>query len=236
MKKTYVLIDHENVQPEAVAALDRELVHIMVFVGASQSKVAFDMAAVLQPMGPRASYCKIAGNGPNALDFHIAFYIGHLAATEPDAAFYIVSKDTGFDPLLEHLKSRKITAGRVKSTSDLPFLRTATTGSPPGRIPAGRTSAARISPNRTLAVAAALRQLGASKPGTLKRLGNLINGRFQKTLSEAEIDGIISELRGQGILEITQQKVTYPETGGEAQHPTPRATPGDRVKLARSPS
>lgn len=113
MKKNYVLIDYENVQPTAIEALEHENFHVIVFVGASQSKVTYEVASVLQRMGDRASYIKISGSGSNALDFHIAYYIGRLAAKEPEAYFHIVSKDTGFDPLLQHLKSKKISASRV---------------------------------------------------------------------------------------------------------------------------
>ena len=72
MKKDYVLIDYENVQPTAIEALEHEHFHVIVFVGASQAKVTYEVASVLQRMGERASYIKIAGNGSNALDFHIA--------------------------------------------------------------------------------------------------------------------------------------------------------------------
>jgi hypothetical protein len=69
----YVLIDYENVRPTALTVFEKEHFKVIVFVGASQSKVAFDVAAQLQYLGPNASYVKIAGNGPNALDFHIAY-------------------------------------------------------------------------------------------------------------------------------------------------------------------
>ena len=55
-------------------------------------------------------YVKISGTGPNALDFHIAFYIGQFAEKDPGANFYIVSQDAGFDPLLNHLKTLKFGA------------------------------------------------------------------------------------------------------------------------------
>ena len=45
----------------------------MVFVGANQRRVPFDMASAIQRMGDKAEYIKISGNGPNALDFHIAY-------------------------------------------------------------------------------------------------------------------------------------------------------------------
>ncbi len=40
VKKNYVLIDHEKMQPEAMAVLDREHIEVMIFfVGANQAKV-----------------------------------------------------------------------------------------------------------------------------------------------------------------------------------------------------
>src|SRR5690606_39133200 len=113
------------VQPAAMEALEREHFHVVVFVGASQAKVTYEVASALQRMGERAAYIKIAGNGSNALDFHIAYYIGELSAKEPDAYFHVVSRDTGFDPLIQHLKSRKISASRVKAVSDLPLVKAA---------------------------------------------------------------------------------------------------------------
>ena len=55
----------------------------------------------MQSLGADAEYVRIEGNGPNALDFHIAFYIGNIAAKDPDCYFHIISKDTGFDPLIK---------------------------------------------------------------------------------------------------------------------------------------
>lgn len=78
MRINYVLIDYENVQPGSLAGLDAEHFRVLVFVGANQTKLAFDTAAALQRLGPRAEYVRIAGNGPNALDFHIASTSGNL--------------------------------------------------------------------------------------------------------------------------------------------------------------
>jgi hypothetical protein len=107
MRKNYVLIDYENVQPGALTGLEQEHFNVFVFCGANQSKVSFDIVSVLQGMGNRATYVKIGGIGKNALDFHIAYYLGQLAVKEPEAYFHIVSKDTGFDLLIEHMKSKK---------------------------------------------------------------------------------------------------------------------------------
>ena len=52
MRTNYVLIDYENVQPSALSVLEKEHFKVVVFVGANQAKVAFDVAAQLQRLGP----------------------------------------------------------------------------------------------------------------------------------------------------------------------------------------
>jgi len=194
MNKKYVLIDYENIQPADMQAIDRDSFHVIVFVGANQTKVTYEAAAVLQRMGERASYIKITGNGNNALDFHIAFYIGELAAKEPDARFHVVSKDTGFDPLIQHLKSRKILVSRVKAVADLSPAKAA-----PCKLGADGVST----------MVTKLVQMGASKPRTVKTLASTINAFFQKTLTEVEVQSIIEELTKKGIVVVNESKVTY---------------------------
>ncbi len=194
MKKNYVLIDYENVQPDFMAALEKEHFNVIVFVGANQAKVTFEVASVLQQLGSRAEYIKISGNGSNALDFHIAFYIGQIAAKEQDAYFHIVSKDTGFDPLIQHLKSKKILASRSKSVADIPLV---------------KISNSKTASEKAAAVLTNLKQRGTSKPRTVKTLSSTINSLFQKALLEPEIVAIIKELEKQGAITITETKVAY---------------------------
>ena len=123
MRINYVLIDLENVQPASLAGLDAEFFKILIFVGTAQTKIPFELANAAQKLGTRVTYIKIAGNGRNALDFHIAYYIGRLALEDPTAYFHIISKDTGFDPLIQHLKSQKIGASRSKEIGEIPLLK-----------------------------------------------------------------------------------------------------------------
>ena len=194
MRTNYVLIDYENVQPVALSVLEKEHFKVIVFVGASQTKVAFDVAAQLQRLGPSASYVKIAGNGPNALDFHIAYYIGQLAAAEPDAYFHIISKDTGFDPLITHLKSKKIFACRSKDISDMPIVKAANSKGPSEKL---------------AVIVANLKQRGASKPRTVKTLSSTVSSLFQKALPEDELASLLKLMEKQGLLAITGTKVVY---------------------------
>lgn len=125
MEVNCVLIDFENVQPKNLELLSKHPFKIYVFVGANQTKVSFDLASAMQTLGSNAQYIKISGNGPNALDFHIACYIGELAAHDPKAYFHIISKDKGFDPLVAHLKARKLRVQRSNDLAEIPVLRVA---------------------------------------------------------------------------------------------------------------
>ena len=194
MKTNYVLIDYENVQPSALAVLEKEHFKVLVFVGANQTKISFDLAAQLQRLGPKASYVKITGNGPNALDFHIAFYIGQIAATEREAYFHIISKDAGFDPLIAHLKSKKIFACRSRDVHDMPIVKAANTKTPAEKL---------------AVVLDNLRHRGASKPRTVKTLSSTISSLFQKTLGEEELSAVLHQLQVQGFVQVAGTKVTY---------------------------
>lgn len=194
MRTNYVLIDYESVQPESIAALEQECFKVMIFVGEKQAKVSFEVAASLQRLGAKAAYVKMAGSGPNALDFHIAFYIGQLSAAEPDAFFHIISRDTGFDPLVAHLKTKKIFAARSKDVSEIPMVKTSNAKTPTDRLAAVLTN---------------LRQRGASKPRTVKTLSSTINALFQRSLSEAELNSLLESLKQQGIISVSGARVSY---------------------------
>lgn len=194
MRTNYVLIDYENVQPASLSVLDQEHFKVMVFVGASQTKVTFEVADMLQRMGPRGQYVKVASNGSNALDFHIAFYIGQIAAADPDAYFHIISKDTGFDPLIAHLKARKIFAARSRDVVDMAIVKAANT---------------KTVPEKVAAIVANLQQRGAAKPRTVKTLSSTIGSLFQKALSEDEIKALLKALQSNGHITVTEGRVSY---------------------------
>jgi hypothetical protein len=123
-----------------------------------------------------------------------------LSQAEPDAYFHVISKDTGFDPLIAHLKSRKILAARWKDVAEIPFVRTANAKAPTDRL---------------AAIIANLRQRGASKPRTVKTLSSTINALFQKSISETEVKSLLDSLQGQGVISVAGEKVSYalPEAG-----------------------
>lgn len=122
MIENYVLIDYENIQPSNLELLREHPFKVIVFVGANQNKVPFELAAAMQSMGCAAQYIKMGSIGKNTLDFHIAFYLGELASKDSSACFFIFSRDTGFDTLIKHLEARKIKVQRVQGLDEIEKL------------------------------------------------------------------------------------------------------------------
>jgi hypothetical protein len=194
LKTNYLLLDYENIHPKNLSLLIGHPFKVLVFVGANQTKVPLEFAAALQSLGKDAEYIKISGNGHNALDFHIAFSIGELSKKDPDGCFYIISKDTGFDPLIEHARKKNIYVYRAKDIADIPLL---------------RGSNLETMQEKVDAIVENFAVRGSELPRKEKTLANTINVIFQKTLKEDELKALIQELNKQGHISIENGKISY---------------------------
>ena len=194
MRINYVLIDFESVQPDSLELLAQDPFRTVLFLGATQSKLPTKIAVAIQSMGDRAQYVVIAGNGPNALDFHIAFYIGRMAAADNSAFFHVISKDTGFDPLLAHLKGLGILSHRHTAIADIPLLKPATSAE---------------SGHGVEAVLTQLAKMKAARPRKVNTLKSTIAAVFQKKITEAQLDYLIQDLQQRKWITVDTGKVTY---------------------------
>ena len=117
METTYILVDFENVQPNDFDVLRGPQVQVKVFHGPHQNKFDVSLVKALQPLGTQVEYIQSDKVGKNALDFHIAFWMGRLLeANRADgkaARFIVVSKDRDYLPLLEHVRSLGYEARQV---------------------------------------------------------------------------------------------------------------------------
>jgi hypothetical protein len=104
MTTTCILVDLENVQLKApeLAGLKRGEHLLKIFHGPSQNSFTAAMVRALQPLGDAVEYIQCEKAGPNALDFHLAFHLGRLTASQPALDFRIVSRDKGFAQLVAH--------------------------------------------------------------------------------------------------------------------------------------
>lgn len=198
MSKHYVLIDYENVQPETLARLDPRRHAVMVFIGANQSKISASLVTATERFEHR--FIRIAGNGRNALDLHIAFYLGRIATAEPGASFHVVSKDTGFDPLLRHLKSEGIVAERIATIDAI------VEGKVAGVKPARKAPA---SPPHLTTIIDNLKRRPKARPGTVGKLQTVIRELFLKKLKDEDIKKLVDQLVERGVVTVEGAKVSY---------------------------
>ncbi|TBU90890.1 PIN domain-containing protein [Phytopseudomonas dryadis] len=205
MANKYALIDLENIQPASLQKLKKEGYRLKVFVGPTQSKINIGLVEEVHGFGQDAEYIRIQNSGKNALDFHIAFYMGQLSMAEPGCQFLVISKDTGYDPLLSHLRSKGIHAtrsGAVASKACSPPLTKAAapTSKQPSQMPMAERMQVAIHH---------FNKAGKAKPGKLKTLANALASVFQKKLSDQAITDLINALIKQGVVIDNQGAITY---------------------------
>ncbi|SBT09188.1 conserved hypothetical protein [Candidatus Accumulibacter aalborgensis] len=194
MRTNFVLVDFENVQPKDLGLLKDGPFKVKAFLGPNQSKVPVALAAALQSLGSNAEYVVLETAGNNALDFHIAYYIGVLSSEDPTAYFHIISKDSGFDPLIKHLKGKKVFAQRSTCIADIPYFKPALSG----------TSETQVE----VAVVDLIRRK-ASRPRTQKTLLSTLHALFKKELSEQQLTQLVASLCSRGVVKVEGTKVSY---------------------------
>ena len=234
MKTNYVLIDFENVQVKSLELLTGEHFNVRVFLGPTNKKIPIDLVVAMQRLGTRADYITLETSGANALDFHIAYYLGRLTTDDQAGFFHIISKDTGFDPLIRHLKVKGILCARSSSIEEMPCFnssivlaaqKSVTTvelpqpenskSAPPSsesRVPKADASSgveeAAIEKLIKSVVDDLIKRKNA-KPRTPKALMGTIHARCGKQIPAAEIDAVYDALVMREYVKIDGAKVTY---------------------------
>ena len=214
MKTNYVLVDYENVQVKSLALLKEEHFRVWVFLGPNNTKLPIELVLAMQELGERAEYIVLETSGRNALDFHIAYYLGILASVESSGFFHIISKDTGFDPLIQHLKKKKIFAARSASIEEMPCF----AASPPAaqqpkiQIIQQKYNNIQYKPTIEELIDTAVDDLikrKASKPRTPKTLLSTIQARCGKDIPSSDIDTVYELLVKRGYVRVDGAKITY---------------------------
>ncbi len=193
-RTNYILVDYENVQPKSLELIANGPFKVCVFIGAQQARIPADFATEMQSFGSKAEYITIAGSGRNALDFHIAFYIGQISREDPNSYFHIISKDKGFDPLVTHLKSKGVLAKRSEEISKIPLF---------------QESPELSKREKYDTVVKRLISMKKSRPRTLKSLVSTIQSTLQGKITCEEAERFVQSLRSKKYVEVQGSKVSY---------------------------
>ncbi len=220
MKTSYVLIDFENVQVKSLALLKGDNFRVKVFLGPKNAKLPVDLVLAMHNLGKSADYIVLEVSGANALDFHITYYLGKLTAKDPDGHFCIISKDTGFDSLIKHLQSRKISCTRSPSIEqmlgvDAATKTVATSKAAKPQVKQQSTPAAAAKATKQPSSSGTLQTIienlisrGAARPRKLKTLESSIKS-LRLGLSDQQIVDSIEELKSLGKVKVNGLQVAY---------------------------
>jgi hypothetical protein len=187
----HLLVDYENVRAIDAGALPDDL-RVTIFVGHAQANVPFDLVQGTQPLGAKVEWLKVDGNGPNALDFHIAYYVGCLLTRCPQIECLVLSKDTGFDPLLRLLKKKGHCCRRIGSLAEMDGI-----------------SSPEIDQNFVLALDSLKKLKSEGRPRRRKALTHHVATLGGRKMTKAEVARVVALLFAEGLVTEAAQQLTY---------------------------
>jgi len=206
----HVFVDFENIHHVDVSVIGARSVNFTILLGASQTRLDVGLVEKLLAHAASVQLIRLASSGRNALDLTLAYYLGRTVSTHPAASIHIISKDTGFDPLVEHLRSRHIHARRHDGFDTLPF-----SGQPKGstiapeapKTPKAGTAAPEDPLIRALGH---LRKIVATRPKRKRTLVSQLRTLLGKDATEADAVSLVERLQQAGHITIGEKDVvTY---------------------------
>ena len=115
----HVFIDFENVHELDLSLVGRRGFQFTLMMGAQQTKLGVEVVEKLLQHSEAVQIIRLQSIGKNALDFALSYYVGQAVLSYPGGQYHIVSKDTGYDPLVQHLRSRQVAVSRHEDFRDL---------------------------------------------------------------------------------------------------------------------
>lgn len=151
---------------------------------------------------------RLSSSGKNALDFTLTYYLGRAVQEDPRAYFHVVSKDKGFDPMIEHLRSREIKAKRHGDFSTLTF---AMPPKPDQAVTAIKPAKQPFTPAESFARALAhLKKNTNNRPKRKVTLVKHLTALIGLGATDAKIEALIKRLINGGHIKIgSNNAVTY---------------------------
>ncbi|MBB5350260.1 hypothetical protein HNR46_000484 [Haloferula luteola] len=98
----HVFVDFENVKQIDPVVLGRRNLALRVFLGPQNKKLDVEWVASLLEQ-KEVKLIRSPKMGKNALDFVLAYHLGQAVLEKPDGIYHLISRDEGFDSLVEWL-------------------------------------------------------------------------------------------------------------------------------------
>lgn len=118
----YYFIDYENVHADGFIGIEDLGENDVICVMYTEQSKAFSLELVekIARQHARLESYKAGTGAKNSLDFQLASYLGYMIAKKEgaDDCFYIVSKDTGFNHLVDFWAERSVKVKRIANFMD----------------------------------------------------------------------------------------------------------------------
>jgi hypothetical protein len=204
----YVFLDYENVRKFDPKVIGNRTVSFTLLVGAKQPKLPVELVEALLENSASVQLVRLSSSGKNALDFTLTYYLGRAVQADPRAYFHVISKDKGFDPMIEHLRTREIRAKRHEDFSTLTFAM------PPKAdqaASAGKIVKQALTPDESFARALAhLKKNINNRPKRKVTLVKHLTAFIGLGATDAKVEALIKRLNNDGHIKIgSDNAVTY---------------------------
>ena len=204
--QNHVFVDVENIKSINPAVLSLKQLVIHLFLGPMDKKLEVEVVEAILTNSHGVRLIRSPKNGKNALDFVLAYHLGQAAMAEPKAYFHILSKDCGFDSLVELLQSKQIKARRHADWDTLHTALTLKPAIPKSPTPPAAPAIKSLSPG----VEKVLSYLTKSPNNRPKKSATLVRqakSYLGKDATDAMAESVVEELR-------RSKKITIDEKGG----------------------
>jgi PIN domain len=190
-------VDCENVHEMDPAVIGQKSITVTLIVGAKQTKLDLGVLEKMMASAASVHVVRLTSNRKSALNLALFYYLGCAVLADPTGYFHLISKDKGFDPLIEHLRSRHVSVRRHDDFTTLTF--------------SGPTNTQQAQTDDLLS--RALKHLRKNVKNRPKRRGTL-ESRFRSlygnVVTDAEISEWIEKLCQDGHVKINEKGiVTY---------------------------
>ena len=183
-RTNYIFIDFENDPESDLERIRNKPAKVRFFLGQRNKNLPVKLVNLLLSFPDQVKLIQTQLDGKNALDFVLACEIGVESEKDPLGYFHILSRDKGFDALVNHLKEKGILAARHSAFSEIPLLM-------------------KVS-ERVKFLAAYFKANHSNRPGKRKTLESQINALFGKALLPEDVADTIQALLRERIISLSK--------------------------------
>ncbi len=189
----WAFVDYENMG--SLENIDYQAYQrIFVFCGPKNSKINLGDAVFSEFI--RIEIIRLKTMGENNLDFHIAYYLGKFSETaNQDIEFHIITKDNGFNGLVNHIKK---TGRKCKKVTPQAKQKKET-----------RPSPVTLSPCAELTVTRLKSIDGRKRPRKKDKLENWIGSQCRTVDNNIDSQAVLKELKRAGLVISTDADIKY---------------------------